>query len=288
MRYIVHCVISVCILMHTYYAISATDRTASVVMDIESAEVLHSHNADEPRYPASLTKIMTIYLAFEALEAGVMKHQDKIRVSSHAASQPRTNMNLKAGEIITVKDAIMGMIVHSSNDAAVAIAEEISGSEKNFAELMNRKARALGMYKTSFRNATGLPHPEQKTTAYDMAKLGIAMKNDFSKYYKLFSVTEYTFKGRRLVSHNHVVKNYQNIDGLKTGYINASGYNLVSSASDRNQHVIGVVMGGNTARERDNKMVKLLNKFVEIKSNFVKKITKSNTSHAQKRSAGKA
>lgn len=273
MRPILNGLITIYILVLSCFS-SADDRTASLVMDMKSEEVLHSHNADEPRYPASLTKIMTIYLAFEALEVGVITPHDKIIVSSYAASQPRTNMNLKVGEVISVKDAIMGMIVHSSNDAAVAIAEEISGSEEKFAALMTRKARALGMYNTVFKNATGLPNAEQKTTAYDMAKLGVAMKSDFPKYYKLFSVTEYNFKGKRLVSHNHVVRNYENIDGLKTGYINASGFNLVSSASDRNQQVIGVVMGGKSARERDDKMVRLLNKFVDIKKTLVKKITK--------------
>ena len=282
MRSILNCWIAIYILVHACFA-SSDNKTASLVMDAKSEEVLHSHNADEPRYPASLTKIMTIYLAFEALEAGVISHNDKIVVSSYAASQPRTNMNLRAGEVISVKDAIMGMIVHSSNDAAVAIAEEISGSEEKFADLMTRKARSLGMYNTVFRNATGLPNPEQQTTAYDMAKLGVAMKSDFPKYYKLFSVTEYNFKGRRLVSHNHVVKNYENIDGLKTGYINASGFNLVSSASDHNQQVIGVVMGGNTARERDDKMVRLLNKFVDIKKTLVRKITKKKTAKAKKK-----
>jgi D-alanyl-D-alanine carboxypeptidase (penicillin-binding protein 5/6) len=247
----------------------ADDRSASLVIDVESEKILHSHNADEPRYPASLTKIMTIYLAFEALEAGVFQPKDIITVSRNAASQPRTNMNLRPGDKITVKDAIMGMIVHSANDAAVAIAEEISGSEEKFASLMTRKAKELGMYSTTFKNASGLPHEDQKTTAYEMAKLAISLKNDFPRYYQLFSVTEYQFKGQKLVSHNRVVKNYENIDGLKTGYTHASGFNLVSSASDRSQSVVGVVMGGTTARERDDKMVRLLNKFVDIKQNML-------------------
>ena len=281
MRYGLNYLVAIWILGFSCYSFAA-DRTASLVIDAESEEILHSHNADELRHPASLTKIMTIYLAFEAIEAGVVKHNDKIVVSSYASSQPRTNMCLKSGEVIQVKDAIMGMIVHSSNDAAVALAEEISGSEERFALLMNKKARSLGMYNTTFRNATGLPHPDQKTTAYDMGKLGVAIKNDFPKYYQLFSVTEYNFKGKKLVSHNHVVKNYHNIDGLKTGYINASGFNLVSSASDHNQKVVGVVMGGNTARERDDKMVMLLNKFVDVKKRLIKKISKRSSKPKKK------
>ena len=252
----------------------AADRSASLIIDVDSQEVLHSHNADELRYPASLTKIMTIYLAFEALETGLLQHNQKITISRHAASQPRTNMGLKPGERITVKDAIMGMIVHSSNDAAVAIAEKISGSEENFAKLMTRTARGLGMYFTNFKNASGLPDTEQQTTAYEMGKLAIAMKNNFSRYYKLFSVTEYSFKGKKLISHNKVVKNYLNIDGLKTGYTRASGFNLVSSASDDNQTIVGVVMGSATAKERDDRMVRLLNKFIDIKQKLVRNASK--------------
>jgi D-alanyl-D-alanine carboxypeptidase len=236
-------------------------RSAALVINADTGLVLHQEHADELRYPASLTKMMTLYLVFEALEHNHLKLSYKLPVSKFAASQPPSKLGLKPGEKLSVYDAIVSLIVKSANDSAVILAEAIAGDEDDFAKLMTKRASQLGMTNTIFKNASGLPDPGQKTTAYDLGKLAIALKRDFPKYYPLFAKTTFNFKGRTYHTHNRVTKHYKGADGLKTGYINASGFNLVTSAKRGDKKLVGVVLGGDSAQSRDRKMVGLLNKF---------------------------
>lgn len=245
-------------------------KLSSLVMDADKGTILHAINADSPRSPASLTKIMTIYLTFEALKKGYISPETEMKVSKLAASRPQTNIGLKAGEKIKVKDAIIALIVRSANDAAVVLAEHLGGTEERFSRMMTKKARMLGMSKTFFKNASGLPAKGQITTAYEMAKLSLAMKKNFPELYPLFSVTSFKYKTREYVSHNKLTKNYINVDGIKTGYTAASGFNLVSSVNSQDKRLIGVVLGGNTAKERDLLMLKLLQKHVDVKKDNIK------------------
>lgn len=244
------------------FAKTQNPRYAALVVNADTGVILHQENADKYRYPASLTKMMTLYLAFEALEQGKIKMNQNLTVSSFAASAPRMNMGLKAKEKISVRDAILSVVVRSANDSAVVLAEKISGSESAFAKKMNVRAKELGMVHTVFRNASGLPNAEQKTTAYDMARLAIALRRDFPSYYPLFSKTSFTYKGKKYKGHNKVTSNYPGCDGLKTGFVNASGFNLVSSAKRGDTKVVAVVMGGETAASRDKRMITLLDKFL--------------------------
>lgn len=222
---------------------------------------MEAENADAPRYPASLTKMMTLYLTFEALSKNKLSLNDTLPVSAHAASQPQTNLALQPGDRIAVKDAILSIVVRSANDSAVTLGEGLAnGSEEDFAIKMTQKARALGMKHTVFHNASGLPDPQQHTTARDMAMLGLALRKHFPQYFPLFKTESFNFRGVTYVTHNHVMMRYSGVDGIKTGYIRASGYNLVTSATHDNHHVIGVVLGGSTFRERDDKMIALLDK----------------------------
>jgi D-alanyl-D-alanine carboxypeptidase len=241
---------------------------ATLVVDVKTGEVLHQENAGKLRYPASLTKMMTLYLMFEAIENKSVDVSDKIIVSKYAASQPKTNMGLKAGEKISVRNAIMSLIIKSANDVSVAVAEHISGSEDEFAKLMSKRAKNLGMKNTVFTNPHGLPDVNQKTTAYDLARLAIALKRDFPKYYHLFALKSFTFKGIDHKTHNHVVKNYPYADGLKTGFTGAAGYNLATSAKKGNKEVVSIVLGGNSYKKRDEKMVGLLNKYLGTNVNI--------------------
>jgi D-alanyl-D-alanine carboxypeptidase len=229
-------------------------RDAMLVIDAESGQELEAASADERRHPASLTKIMTLYLAFEALDSGRLKLGDRMPVSAHAASMSPSKLGMPAGTSLAVRDAIMGLITRSANDAAVVIAEQLAGDETAFAQTMTQKARQLGMTSTTFRNASGLPDPAQVTTARDLATLAQAMLRDFPHYYPLFSVQEYAFAGRMLRNHNQMLGWYPGLDGLKTGYINASGFNLVTSAVRDGRRLIGVVLGGSTPSDRDAAM----------------------------------
>lgn len=236
----------------------ADSKYASLVIDGETGVVLHQENAGQYRYPASLTKMMTLYLTFQALERGKLRMGQSLRVSSRAAAQPPSKIRLRQGSSIKVKDAIMAAIVKSANDATVVLAEGVAGSEWQFSLMMNRMAKKLGMNHTNFRNATGLHDARQKTTAYDMARLAVALKRDYGKYYHLFGRNKFFYNGQTYVSHNNVTRKYYGADGLKTGYIRASGYNLVTSAHRGGSSVVGVVMGGRTSQTRDRHMVKLL------------------------------
>ena len=233
---------------------------------MDTGMVMQSDNADSVRYPASLTKMMTLYLAFDAMSRNKLDLNDTITVSAHAASQPQTNISLEAGERIKVKDAILSIVVRSANDSAVALGEALgNGSEDIFAARMTQKAHALGMTHTVFQNASGLPDPLQHTTARDMATLGMALRKNFPQYFPFFKTESFSYRGITYVGHNHVMTRYEGVDGIKTGYIRASGYNLVTSATRGNHHVIGVVLGGSTFRERDDRMIALLDKsFTQI------------------------
>lgn len=233
---------------------------SSLIFDCKSKKVLHANNSKAQVYPASLTKMMTAYLAFESLKKRKSKMDDKVVVSYHAASAKPRKLGLQEGQVVTFKDAILAMIITSANDAARVIAEKTSGTESKFALVMNQKAKQLGMHQSHFRNASGWHDPMQKTTAEDLVKLAVALKRDFPEYYHLFSQNSFTFNDKVYTGHNNVTKNYAGADGLKTGYVAASGYNLVTSAKRDGKRLIGVVIGGRTSKERDQKMVSLMDR----------------------------
>ena len=239
---------------------NAQARYASFVMDADTRDVLHAKNADTRNYPASLTKIMTLYMIFDALDKGKITLKTRMKVSKRAAGQPQTNIGLRKGDRITVKDAILALVTRSANDVATVVGEHLQKSEINFAVAMTKKARALGMTKTSFRNASGLPNHRQKSTARDMATLGLRIQQDFPHYYHFFKVKKFTYKGRTYRSHNKLLSRYSGTDGIKTGYTRASGFNLVSSVHRNGRHLIAVVLGGKTSKSRDKHMISLLNR----------------------------
>lgn len=236
----------------------ANPRSAAIVIDASTGAVLHESNADASRYPASLTKMMTLYLLFEAIEQHKMTLDSRMPVSAHAASMPSTNIGLRAGDSISVREAIPALIVRSANDVAAVVAEALGASETNFGRMMTDKAHKLGMQSTTFRNASGLPNPEQKTTARNMATLSARLIKDFPQYYHYFSTQSFSHKGTTYKSHNRMVRNTPGVDGLKTGFIRASGFNVATSAKRGNRRVVAVVMGGNTAVARDQHMAQLL------------------------------
>ena len=233
---------------------------AALVVDADTGRVLYEKNAGATRYPASLTKMMTLYLAFDALKKGTLHIGQPLPVSKKAAEQPQTNIALKPGDRLPVKTAIESLVVRSANDSAMVLAEAIGQTQWNFALLMTKKARQLGMKDTVFRNPNGLPDTQQHTTAYDMARLGIALRRDFPEYYHFFSLREFSFNGVNYLTHNRVLEEYDGADGIKTGYIRASGFNLVTSAKRGGHHLVAVIMGGESSGKRDRQMVDLLNR----------------------------
>ncbi|GMP13208.1 D-alanyl-D-alanine carboxypeptidase [Bradyrhizobium sp. TM239] len=237
---------------------SSSPKFASIIVDGNSGSVLQATSPDGIRHPASLTKIMTLYLLFERLESGKMKLDTEMPVSQHAADQDPTKLNLRAGQTIRVEDAIKGLVTRSANDAAVVIAEAIGGDEDDFAQMMTRKARSLGMSKTVYRNANGLPNDEQVTTARDQATLGRAIQERFPRYYRYFATSTFNWRGQSIRNHNHLLGNVEGVDGIKTGYTRASGFNLVTSMRRGNRHLIGVVLGGRSGGSRDAIMRNLL------------------------------
>jgi D-alanyl-D-alanine carboxypeptidase len=237
---------------------SYNPRFASIIVDANSGETLSSTNPDSLRHPASLTKMMTLYLLFERLDAGKMNLDSEMRVSEHAAEQDPTKLGLRPGQTIRAEDAIKGLVTKSANDAAVVIAEAIGGDEDDFARMMTRKARALGMTRTVYRNASGLPNDDQVTTARDQATLGRALQDRFPRYYRYFATTSFTFRGRTIRGHNHLLGSVDGVDGIKTGYIRASGFNLVTNLKRGNRHLVGVVLGGRSSGSRDATMRNLL------------------------------
>ena len=235
---------------------------ASIVVDANSGRVLESDSADSPRHPASLTKIMTLYLLFERIEAGKIKLNTQLDVSAHASVQAPSKLNLKPGDTITVENAIRAIVTKSANDVAVVVAEALGGSESEFARMMTRKAQALGMNHTIYRNASGLPDNEQVTTARDMATLGRAIQDRFPKYYRYFSTRMFVFRGKPMRNHNKLLGAVAGLDGIKTGYTNASGFNLVTSVRRDGRHIVAAVFGGRTASWRDARMRWLIEQYM--------------------------
>jgi D-alanyl-D-alanine carboxypeptidase len=255
---------------------------SSIIVDGNSGATLSSNNPDASRHPASLTKIMTLYLLFERLDAGKMKLDSEMDVSEHASEQAPTKLGLRPGQTICVEDAIKGLVTRSANDAAVVIAEAIAGDEDDFAKLMTRKARALGMSRTVYRNASGLPDDDQVTTARDQSTLGRAIQDRFPRYYRYFSTTAFNYHGHSISNHNHLLGTVEGVDGIKTGYTRASGFNLVTSMRRGNRHLVGVVMGGRSGGSRDAIMRGLLAENLEKASTrrTVAAITERNPSDA--------
>lgn len=239
---------------------AAAGRHAAMVIDANTGRVLHAQAADEPRYPASLTKLMTLYLVFEAIEQGRASPTTRIRISSTAAATAPSKLGLEAGSDIALRDAVKILIVKSANDIAVAIAEHIAGSEAKFAALMTRKAHQIGMTATTFHNAHGLPDPGQITTARDMLTLALRLNDDFAKYYSLFALRSFSYGGANYRNHNTMLGSYAGMDGLKTGYTTSSGFNLVASVRRDGRHVIAVVFGGATAGTRNAHMRAILDR----------------------------
>lgn len=230
---------------------TAAGQEATLVMDAGSGDILYSYRPDYQLHPASLTKMMTLYLAFEALKQRRLKADQPLPVSDYAASQPRSKLGLESGTTITTKDAILALITKSANDAAVVLAESMADVESDFARKMTRKARELGMTDTIFRNASGLHENEQITTARDMAKLAMALLRDHPHFYEQFSIRSFSWHGRRYGNHNPLLSTYEGADGIKTGYIRQSGYNLVGSAERDGRRLIAVVLGSKTPGIRD-------------------------------------
>ena len=231
---------------------------AAIVVDDNSGEVLHEDSADEPRHPASLTKIMTLYLLFEQIEAGNLKLDTPLPISAYAASQHPTKLGLKADQTIRVEDAIKGLVTKSANDAAVVVSEALGGSEEEFAKLMTSRAQALGMASTVYVNASGLPADEQITTARDQALLGRAIQQRFPVYYRYFSTPSFRYRNVEMHNHNGLLAKVEGCDGIKTGYTEASGYNLVSSVRRNARHIVAVVLGGTSNAKRDARMRELI------------------------------
>ena len=231
---------------------------AAIIVDAESGAVLYKHKADRRLYPASLTKMMTLYMVFSALDRRRIRFDTRIVVSKRASRQPPSNLKLKPGDTLTIRDAIYALVTKSANDVATALAEHLAGSESGFAQQMTHQAWSLGMDKTSFRNASGLPDSAQKSSARDMAVLARALLQNYPYYYHYFSTKNWQFRGQNYKNHNKLLKYYRGADGIKTGYIRASGYNLVASVQRRGRRVIGVVFGGRTGRSRDQKMTQIL------------------------------
>ncbi len=242
-------------------SIRSDPRYAAFVIDINSNTVLYSRSADRPRYPASLTKIMTLYLVFEALREGRITRETRIRFSAYAAAQPPSKLGIAVGQTISVENAIKALVTKSANDVAAAIAEHLGGTESQFAAQMTSTARTLGMSNTTFKNASGLPNSAQVTTARDMARLGYAIQRDFPGEYGYFSTRSFTYNGRRYGNHNRLLGNVAGVDGIKTGYTRASGFNLTTSLRRNNRHLIAVVMGGPTGQSRDTHMRYLLDRY---------------------------
>ena len=233
-------------------------KTTALLIDADSGHAHYAYRIDAPHPPASLTKMMTIYIAFEALRDGDLKPGQRLQVSRAAARQRPSRLGLHRGKTIRIEDAILALVTKSANDASVVVAEAISGSEAAFAVRMTKKARALGMTGTVFRNASGLHHPEQTTTARDMARLAIALIRDFPDQYRVFSTKSFVWRGRRHRNHNPMLSAYEGADGVKTGYIRQSGYNLVASAHRDGRRLVGVVLGGRSIQRREWMMAAML------------------------------
>ncbi|MDE2229272.1 MAG: D-alanyl-D-alanine carboxypeptidase [Alphaproteobacteria bacterium] len=243
---------------HVLHSPYPPSQTSSIIIDAQTGKVLSEHDADRPDYPASLTKMMTLYLTFGALEQGKVSLNDLFTVSLHASRQVPSKLGLRPNERISLRDLILAIVTHSANDAAVTIAENLAGSESAFAQRMTATAHALGMTATTFRNASGLPSPPNISTARDLATLARALWRDYPKEYRFFATEQFTFNGAVYETHNHLMESFAGMDGIKTGYIHASGFNLAASAVRNGRRLIGVIMGGSSAHARDLQMANLL------------------------------
>ena len=232
---------------------------SAIVIDADTQEVLFDHSADHIGNPASLTKIFTLKMIFDALNAGKLHLQTLIKISKYAASQKPTKMYIRPGHSISVLDAILALVTHSANDVTVAIAEFLSGSEANFAKKMTEEAHALGLKNTYFKNATGLPNNEQRTTPREMAKLTAHLIQNYGPYLQYFSTTSFYFKGKNYRNHNKLLGEVDGVDCCKTGFTNNAGWNLAASAKRGDKRIIAVIMGGPSRQYRDQKMTKLIN-----------------------------
>jgi D-alanyl-D-alanine carboxypeptidase len=251
---------------HAAAAESYQPSYASIVVDANSGAVMQATNADSPRHPASLSKVMTLYLLFERLDAGKIKLTSEMNVSAHAAAQAPSKLGLKPGDTITVETAIRAIVTKSANDVAVIVAEALGGSEEEFARLMTAKARALGMMHTNYHNASGLPDPLQISTARDQAILARAIQDRFPKYFPYFATRTFEYHGKTLRNHNHLLGRIAGVDGMKTGYIHDSGFNIIVDMHRNNRHLVAVVFGGHTANARDARVVSLLDNNINIAS----------------------
>jgi len=243
-------------------AASMAAKPAAIVVDAKTGKVLYSSDANGRRYPASLTKMMTLYLTFEAMAKGRISRNTPVPFSAHASAEAPTKLGVRAGSSVPVEVAILSIVTKSANDSATALGELLGGNEANFARMMTAKARQLGMNGTVFRNANGLPDPGQFTTAHDMAMLGIALREHYPQYYGYFSQRSFLYGRQRINGHNRLLGRIKGVDGIKTGYTRASGYNLVSSVNDGNRKLVAVVMGGSSGRARDNQMAGLINAYM--------------------------
>ncbi len=246
-----------------YKRSSYTPPYSALVVDANSGKTLYAVNADAPRFPASITKVMTLYLLFEQMERGKFTLESNLTVSRNASLQAPSKMGLEPGETISVEDAIKALVTKSANDVAVVVAENVGGSEENFAVMMTRKARALGMSRTTFRNPSGLPNPEQVTTARDLVTLGRAIQDRFPKQYKYFATNRFEYAGGVYRNHNRLLGRIEGVDGIKTGYTRASGFNLLTSAKLDGRHILAVVLGGRSGRARDAQVASLIENHME-------------------------
>ncbi|MGH6760649.1 MAG: D-alanyl-D-alanine carboxypeptidase family protein [Phyllobacterium sp.] len=242
--------------------VTKPEKHAAIVINAYSGEVLFEQSSEALRYPASLTKMMTLYIMFEALDAGKITKSTMIPVSSYAASRPPSKIGFKPGQAIDVDSAIQALVTKSANDVASAVAEYFAGSEEAFAQVMTSRARQLGMSRTTFRNASGLPDPAQQTTARDMARLGLALRKHFPHHYHYFSTKSFSFAGKNIKGHNRVLDRVEGADGIKTGYTRASGFNIATSVNTPNRRLIAVVMGGDTAKARDAQVTQLIERYI--------------------------
>ncbi|MBN2676029.1 MAG: D-alanyl-D-alanine carboxypeptidase [Alphaproteobacteria bacterium] len=247
---------------------------AYIIVHEQTGKILLEKNATDPKYPASLTKLMTLYITFDALSQNIYTPNSQLTISQKASEQVPSKLGLVAGEKISVRDAVLGVIIKSANDASVVLSENLSGSEQKFSDIMTKTAKQIGLSKTNFENASGLGDDNQYSNAKDLALLGMAIYLHFPQYYDLFSKESFVYKETQYTTHNHLLKNYEGTDGLKTGYIKKSGYNIVASVERQGVRLFGVYLGGNTITERDEKMKNLFNeafkKFFNIEKRYQK------------------
>jgi D-alanyl-D-alanine carboxypeptidase len=247
-------------------AAQANPKYAGIVIDAKTGKVLYSEDADSLRYPASLTKMMTLYMVFEALESGKISLNSKVPFSANAAKEPPSKLGVGTGRSITVEQAILSLVTRSANDVATALAEYIGGSEKRFAQMMTAKARNLGMTKTTYRNAHGLPNTAQMTTARDQARLSIALRQHFPQYYGYFSTRSFRFGKQTIGNHNRLLGQVRGVDGIKTGYTRAAGYNLATSAELGGRSIVAVVLGASSGARRNAQMTSLVQRYLPAAS----------------------